>query len=186
MLENTTVTKIIEEDDNDDDRGGGDANESSNVVVVKEEIFEEFKKISGSEEDVERLRAFLNTPGVRRGTQPLLQVLEDGGGDGGEGKIGILEPLVLAPSKDKEHRKQLHAFFRQFQLDTDSVTLDNGHPNAPNGQNLCIRVHPSSGEARREARETTIIKAKATSGTRKPLQIRDRNGQQISRRLCSS
>ena len=120
-----------------------------NVVVVKEEIFEEFKKISGSEEDVERLRAFLNTPGVRRGTQPLLQVLEDGS----DGKNGILEPLVLAPSKDKEHRKQLHAFFRQFQLDTDSVTLDNGHPNATNGQNLCIRTHPPGRqEERRERR----------------------------------
>ena len=165
MLENTTVTKIIEEDDNDDDRGGGDANESSNVVVVKEEIFEEFKKISGSEEDVERLRAFLNTPGVRRGTQPLLQVLE--GGDGGEGKIGILEPLVLAPSKDKEHRKQLHAFFRQFQLDTDSVTLDNGHPNATNGQNLCIRVHPSSGGGKKRGARDDDNKSKSNKRHKK-------------------
>lgn len=167
MLENTTVTKIIEEDDNDDDRGGGDANESSNVVVVKEEIFEEFNKISGSEEDVERLRAFLNTPGVRRGTQPLLQVLEDGGGDSGEGKIGILEPLVLAPSKDKEHRKQLHAFFRQFQLDTDSVTLDNGHPNATNGQNLCIRVHPSSGGGKKRGARDDDNKSKSNKRHKK-------------------
>ena len=38
----------------------------------KEEIFEEFRKISENEEDVERLRTFLNTPEVRRGTDPLI------------------------------------------------------------------------------------------------------------------
>ena len=160
LLENT-VTKITatkEEEDGGDgnkkksSRGAEQRNNNDDdgdavvVVVVKEEIFEEFRKISGNEDDVERLRAFLNTPGVRRGTNPLTTAVPvEGNGGGDNGENGIIEPLVLAPSKDKEHRKQLHAFFRQFQLDTDSVTLDNGHPNATNGQNLCIRVHPSSG-----------------------------------------
>ena len=138
MLENTltTTTTAKEEDD-----GKSSAKEAFDNVVVKEEIFEEFRKISENEEDVERLRTFLNTPGVRRGTDPLILKVPDGS----DGKNGIIEPLVLAPSRDKEHRKQLHTFFRQFQLETDSVTLDNECPNATNGQNLCIRVHPSSG-----------------------------------------
>ena len=59
MLENTltTTTTAKEEDD-----GKSSAKEAFDNVVVKEEIFEEFRKISENEEDVERLRTFLNTP----------------------------------------------------------------------------------------------------------------------------
>ena len=163
MLENTLTTTTTAKEEHD---GKSSAKEASDNVVVKEEIFEEFRKITENEEDVERLRAFLNTPGVRRGTDPSIYVP-----DGSDGKNGIIEPLVLAPSRDKEHRKQLHTFFRQFQLETDSVTLDNECPNATNGQNLCISKAPILGEehyptTKRETRETTRI-TKTTSETKK-------------------
>jgi len=142
LFNSTTTTRTFKqktkEDDNERDVDD-DNNKNENSVVgiieeeiVKEEIFDDFAKIASNEDDVARLRKFLNTPGVRKGTNPLV-------------RFGTqIEPLVLAPSRDKEHRKQLHAFFRQFQLDTDSVTLNNEHPNTMNGQNLCLRVHPST------------------------------------------
>ena len=135
-----------------------------NKDVVREEVFEEFARICAKEEDVVRLRKFLSAPGVLRG------VVHDEKKDNEQrdDDLGVA-PLVLAPSRDKEYRTGLHVFFRQFQLETDTVVSSHDE------HERCVRIHPASERCNNMETKEADQKQMSTSKGRKRRKINNNN-----------
>lgn len=113
--------------------------------VIDESAMKEFEEMCGKEE-ADRLRAFLETPGVMKHSQKKLAK-----------GVPLPAPLVLAPTDDKAQRTKIHQFFkRHFFLPTDNV-IESISQEKKALKNLqkprsSVRVNPAEKQGKKRSR----------------------------------